>query len=214
MRARSSSPPTRPICRSSRLQADGEPLSGSFSGTVDASGEIENWRQGTATARISDLQAVFAKRTLRNAGDVVVRYENQVLSVDHSTLQVEGSSITADGSLPLDPGAAPGKLVLDTDLNLDTIASMIPSEEPLAAQGQLALHASLEGTLTKLTPQFEATLSQGAFFTAAIVSPLMGIEAAVRLRDGALHLDDLQGRVGRRGHFGRRPVASEFSLDD
>ncbi len=181
------------------IKADGKPLSGSVSGTVEASGEIENWRQGTATARLSHVEAGFDGRALSNDGEVVVRYENQALSVDHSTLRIEGSSITADGSLPLDQTAPAGKLALDADINLDTIASMIPSEEPLSAQGQLALHASLEGSLAEMTPQFEATLSQGAFFTSAIISPVMGIDAEVRLRDGALQLDKLQAEWAGAG---------------
>jgi outer membrane protein assembly complex protein YaeT len=181
------------------FQLDGEPLNGAVSGTVDASGEIENWRQGSLTARITEFETGFAKRALRNEGDLVVRYENEVLSVDRSTLHVDDSRITADGSLPLDPAAPPGKLALDTDLNLNTLASLIPSEEPLAAQGRLSLHASLEGTLSNLTPQFEATVSQAAFFTPAIIAPLMGLEAAVRLRDGALHLDGLKAEWAGAG---------------
>jgi outer membrane protein assembly complex protein YaeT len=175
-----------------QVPLDGETLTGSLTGTVEAAGEIDNWRQGTLTVRISGLEAGFGKRIARNDGDLVVRYENEVLGVERSTIEVDGSRITADGSLPLDPGAVPGKLTLDSEINLDTIASMIPSEEPLAAQGQLSLHAALEGTLNSLTPQFEATVSQAALFTPAMVSPLMGIDAAVRLREGALHLDELK----------------------
>ncbi|MEX2301805.1 MAG: translocation/assembly module TamB domain-containing protein, partial [Bryobacterales bacterium] len=174
------------------IEASGDTLSGSVSATVEASGEIDNWRQGSLTARVSSLQVGFGERSVTNDGDLVIRYADEVFSVDRSTLHMDGSRITADGSLPLEASAPAGKVTIDSDLNLDTLASMVPSEEPLAAQGQLALHASLEGTLTNLTPQFEATLSQAAFFTPAMVSPLMGVDAAVRLRDGALHLDEMK----------------------
>jgi outer membrane protein assembly complex protein YaeT len=174
------------------IESSDKALSGSVSATVEASGEIDNWRQGSATARVSSLQAGFGERAVTNDGDLVIHYADEVLSVDRSTVNVDGSRITADGSLPLEESAPPGKVTIESDLNLDTLASLVPSEEPLAAQGRLALNASLEGTLTNLTPQFEATLSQAAFFTPALVSPLMGVDAAVRLRDGALHLDEMK----------------------
>jgi hypothetical protein len=105
---------------------EGEPLTGVLSAAIEGSGELDNWRDGTAQAVISELQLNAGKQQVSNEGPLALRYEQRTVGVDGG-LAVGDSHLRAKGSLPLEGSAPPGTVQLEGDLNLDTLVSLIPT---------------------------------------------------------------------------------------
>jgi outer membrane protein assembly complex protein YaeT len=168
-----------------------EPLTGMLSAAIEGSGALDNWRDAAAQVVISDLQLIVGKQQVWNEGPLALRYEQRTVSVDGG-LAMDDSHIRAEGSLPLDGAVPPGAVQIEGDLNLDTLISLIPTEQPTAAQGRLQIKGSLEGTLQSLQPTLDLTVRQAGFFNPAIISPLFGVDIDARYDQGALELTNLQ----------------------
>lgn len=172
----------------------GEPVSGTVAATLTAQGEIDNWQDAVArlVVREAAVQAV-ERLPIKTNGDVVVRYEGRKLLVDQAAVAVGRSTFNIDGSLPLETPADGDRLEVDGVLDLNELASFVPSETPIGASGRVELEARVGGTLQTPVPEGEVRLLEAAVFNEAILSPLTSLNGTVRLSAEAVELEGLQG---------------------
>ena len=168
-----------------------EPLTGTLSTVIEASGVPGDWENAEVTARVSELQVEFRSKTIRVEDELQLGYANRTLRAQPGAILIDDSRLQFSGALPLDDDMAPGTLQVEGDLNLETLVALIPSEQPIVAQGRLKLDATLEGSLDEVEPTLNAVVSGAAFYTAGIYSPLLETSAVLRLAEGILRLDSL-----------------------
>ncbi len=173
-----------------KLKED-ELLAGVLAATIEGSGELDNWQDGAAQAVISNLEINAGKQQVRNDGPLALRYGQRMAGID-GTLVMDDSRLRAQGSLPLERTAVPGTVEVDGDINLDKLVSLIPTDQPTAAQGRLELKGSLAGSLQNLDPSLDLTVRRAGFFNPAVVSPFLDVNIDARYEQGALELTDLR----------------------
>lgn len=188
----------------------GAPVSGTVDATLTAQGEVDNWQDAVArlVVREAAVQAV-EQLPLKTDGDVVVRYEGRTLLVDQSALAVGHSTFNVSGSLHLEAPTDGDQLAVAGVLDLNELASFVPSETPIGASGRVELKATVGGTLQAPIPEGDLRLLEAAVFNEAIFSPLTSLNGAVRLRGETVELQGLTGdwAGAKLGLSGSAPLA-------
>jgi hypothetical protein len=177
--------------------AGNEPLTGSLTAEIWGKGAVNDWRNGAAGARIDVLELNAADTQIRNEGQITLGYETEAVSAN-ATLVSGDSRLHVEGSLPLRQTTTPSELRLEGDINLDTLAKLVPSEEPAVAQGRLRIGASLSGSFERLDPTLDLSIQQAGVEHPSLLAPLTNVSGEAQLEEGAMRLITSGSRMGRR----------------
>ncbi len=193
----------------------GGQLSGSLTGTLKASGNLEQWTSGRASMRIRDLVLKHEGLELRNQAPLAVDYLDGTLAVQPATLAVGEARLHLAGSFPLLASAPPSSLVIRGETELGTLARMIPSAALPDVGGRLRLDARIEGNGGRINPMAEIHLSDGFVDPPQLGSPLAKLNAHFRVAGGAVVLEGAQGEWagGRFRASGELPLGLFSNLE-
>lgn len=172
----------------------GESVSGTVTAALTAQGEVDNWQDGSArlVVREAAVQAV-ERLPLRTNGEIVLRYEDRTLIADQAAVAVGQSTFDISGRLPLEEPVVGDQLAVGGILDLNELASFIPSETPVGASGRVEMDATVGGSLTAPMPEGEVRLLEAAVFNEAMFSPLTSLNGTVRLSGETVELEELTG---------------------
>jgi outer membrane protein assembly complex protein YaeT len=171
-------------------------FTGAVTAAIEAFGPLQNPRAMSGRARIDDLHAITRGADLRNSGPIELAYDRERLTVDALALRTVNSTLTAKGTLPLTGRGASDAIALDAKLDLAEWAALLPQDNAIQASGTLAVAGRVTGSLERLDPTLDATLSDGFFdsdkFNVAITQA--GLQA--RLENGTLRIARAEAAFG------------------
>ncbi|HEV3202430.1 MAG TPA: hypothetical protein VGZ73_31250, partial [Bryobacteraceae bacterium] len=112
-----------------------QPIEGTVSAVIDASGDLQNYEKGTARAEVSSLDLKWNGENVRTAGSLVASYASGTLTIDKATILAADSRVEASGSLPLEASAGEGVIQLKAGVNLAGLERFLPADRKLGLQG-------------------------------------------------------------------------------
>ncbi len=172
------------------------PLRGRLTAHLDAAGEPEKWRDGSASLTVSNLQMETAAGGVRNAGDLKLDYARRTLKVLAAELAGPKSTLSMQGEMPVEAAAGTGSLHLSGKLDLSALAPLLDKDAGFTLAGKADLAADLRGSLEKFEPSATLTLRAGEVVAAALKSPLTGIEADAALDHGQIAVSRIHATLG------------------
>jgi outer membrane protein assembly complex protein YaeT len=182
-------------------------LEGEIALTLDARGDLQNWRRGVVEARVESLQARWRNLPIELRRPAEVRYRAGELGLQ-AALQIKDSSLDVNGSLPLEPGT-PGDVQLQSRWNLATLVSLLPQAQRPQAAGELEINGHIRGSLRRLDPALDVSLAGARIDDKRLRSPVTDLALQAQLRGAILHLQNLsaQWAGGTLKGSGRLPLA-------
>ena len=165
--------------------AEEQPLGGNLEAGITASGNLSEWKDGTATALIRDLRVTLRDREIRNRGDVAVDYQGGLLRIQQATLVSQNSEVQISGTMPVDERDA-ANLSVKARLDVAQLFPFLPAPPGLYATGDLNLDLRLAGTPSRLKASGPISLANGFLHHPALLMPLTGITLTASLENGSL----------------------------
>jgi outer membrane protein assembly complex protein YaeT len=182
-------------------------LQGETSLTMHARANLENWRRGTAEARIESLEARWRNLPIEIREPAEFRYGAGQVGVK-AKLEVKDSFLEMDGTLPLRGGTS-GDVKVQSQWNLATLVSLLPQEQRPQAEGRLEVTGDVRGSLQRIDPSLDVSLENGRIEDKRLRSPVTGLAMQARLRGAILELRELSAgwAGGTLKGSGRLPLA-------
>src|SRR5207248_2438901 len=110
------------------------PLIGTVTAKVEGNGEIKTWEQGSATAHVDQLSLTWKGEPIRTEGPLDAGFSNGLLTVQRATILAAGSSVSLQGTIPVEPTAPAGDLTLHGTFDLASLVKFAPeSDKPISA---------------------------------------------------------------------------------
>ena len=175
--------------------ASATPLQGVLSGRIAASGNLREWQQAQADARIETLHIAIKDRTIANRDPIRIGLADGMLNIDQLVLADKGGEIRISGSAPLFDRERTGRLDLAGKVDLAAALDLLPPESGLSIAGLADFAASISGKRDAARVEGTVRLRGASFASSQLPVPLTQIEADARLQDGVLHLDRAQGKL-------------------
>lgn len=184
------------------------PLEGTLTATVEAAGPLQTLRAMQATATIASFEGRWNTQPFRVVAPAVVRYADERLGIDRLELQAQDSTVALAGDLPLTREGAPGRLRVDAQANLATLARYAPADANVTADGRLTLTGVIEGSLQAIDPTLTLTLDNAGVATPDLTPGVTNLTATARVAKGEVVLERLSGEwgVARLSAEGRAPL--------
>lgn len=162
------------------------PLAGFITATVDATGDLQNWKQGQAAANIQQLSVEWNGVPVRSTGLIHAVYGGGLLNVTPTEILAAGSRVRIGGTLALEPAAGASDFEVLAKLELQNLSRWISGMPP--ARGELTVNAVLRGSLQNLEPAADIALRNGYLEPPAPLPPLSNVQADLEMRQGAVLL--------------------------
>ena len=175
-----------------------QPVEGSISAVIDASGDLQNYQKGTASAQVSALDLKWNGEPVRSEGPLAAHYAGGTLTIDHATLLAADSRVELSGSLPLDKPASAGELRLNAALNLPGLDRFLPASQKLGLQGTARAEGTIRGTLKRIDPDLNLSVTDASFgLPQSTIPSVTGANLTAHVRDGALEIDSASAKFGQ-----------------
>jgi translocation and assembly module TamB len=182
-------------------------LGGTLNGSVDLTGPAEapqlDGRLATALesqdAPVGNLQIDLA-------------YDDLVLALDSHLTHDDGSTLTLDGSVPVDlrlnatgtfdPGGAPLSLALRADtFSIDWLQPFLDPETVENLQGTFTADVAIEGTREAPVFDGQISLAEGGMRLPALGITYTGVQSNVSFEGTEATVETLEARTGRSGRL-------------
>ncbi len=171
-------------------------VEGTVSGVIDAAGDVQNYRQGTAHLEVTKADIKLNGEPVGIEGPLVAGYANGTLTVEKATIVAADSRLEASGSLPVESGAAEGAIRLKAQLSLPGLARFAPPDTKMQLQGTAAVDGTIRGTLRRIDPSLSILLENGSFSFAGLSPAVTGATLRGQVKDGALELESASAKWG------------------
>jgi len=172
------------------------PLEGRLRAKVDAEGPLSDPQSGRANAIVETFAGSWRQQPFTIEGPAQLRYADERLTIDQLKLRADDSTLAVTGNLPLRDGAAPGVITLEARANLATLARYVPVGTNLAADGELTLAGTLQGTLKAIDPNLTITIADGLILSPALEPGLSNLNATATIANGETTVDQLTASWG------------------
>jgi outer membrane protein assembly complex protein YaeT len=169
-------------------------LSGHVTADVKATGDLSDIKGAVVQADIPALKLSWRNHAIANDGSVKLQYSNQEVTISQASIRFDESTARFSGNIPLE--GSDGQLKLEGRANLADLATLIPADTPLRAQGQLVLNGSIRGNLKRIDPDLTLTITDASVETSAIPAPLQETNLMAVARNGHVVLERLTGKLG------------------
>ena len=169
-------------------------LSGRVTAVLNAAGDLSDIEGGTVRADIPQLKLIWRGREITNDPAIQLSYAHRELTVTQAGLRFNDSTARFSGNIPLDGSS--GELNVQGSVSLADLASLVPSEDPITAQGQLMLDGKLRGSLKRLDPDMTIAITNGSVESSQLVAPLSETTLKAVARDGRVVLEQFTGFWG------------------
>jgi translocation and assembly module TamB len=161
-----------------------------ISGSVQVQGELKNWPALSVFATVGTASLRLFDYDLRNDGDVLLKFENDVATITHLKLVGEGTSLELKGDIP---HAGTGvRVTADGEANLK-ILQAFPGFANLASSGAATVHAAI-GDQFAISGQ--ATITDGRLRHRSFPHGIDQINGPIGFDAQSISLDKLRGRMG------------------
>src|SRR5262249_18609943 len=184
------------------------PITGSVTAHVTATSDLSNPLDASVAATLAPLAITYNGQPISTDGTSTLRYENRELAIDRLVVHAQDSTVSLNGTLPLESlpvtgtpatgaptntsGAArEGTINLDAQANLATLATYAPQEAGVKAQGTLAINGTIRGTLRHIDPTLTMTIDNASIGAEALKQNLSNVGLQATIAEGALHFTDL-----------------------
>ncbi len=183
------------------------PVRGTVTGRIDATGEPEKWREATAAVNIAEVTLQTDYGEVKNAAPIQLTYKDRSVEIASLQLAGPGSTLSVQGTLPLETTASPGLVRYEGQVDLAVASSLAAGEQKqLDAAGQLVFSGDLRGSLERFTPSGTMRLTDGRFTAEALQSPVEQAQAEIALEGGMLTIQQLTAKLGTGLVTGRGTV--------
>jgi outer membrane protein assembly complex protein YaeT len=170
--------------------ADGQSLTGTVTATVTGNAPLADWKDGQVEARVARLDLRYNGQPVRTEGPLVARYADGRLAVEQAVITAEGSRLSVQGELPLDPAGRPGAVEIHGMFDLASLAQYVP-QQGITAAGQLTVDGQVEGTLQRIDPDITLTLASGSFSSPQLTTPVTEANLRLRVNEGTATIETL-----------------------
>jgi outer membrane protein assembly factor BamA/autotransporter translocation and assembly factor TamB len=169
------------------------PLAGTASLVAHSRGTLQQWRQGSATLEVTDLDATAGSLPITLDGPAAFSIADQEFTVQRAAVYAGRARLTASGTLPVaaSPAAAPG-IAITADGDVGDVVTAIEStglvDLPIVGgAGPLTFTGHIGGSLSAPTVTGDSDLGPA---TIAVENyPLVtNVRASARLRADAIDL--------------------------
>ncbi|HEY1303941.1 MAG TPA: translocation/assembly module TamB domain-containing protein [Vicinamibacterales bacterium] len=171
-------------------------LGGHVRATIDASGNLSEPEEGKATVALEAVNGTWNGRTFTISSPSPIEYADKRLTVDKLEVAAEGSSLTVGGQLPLSDEAGTGELTLDLRGSLATLANFAPPDRQIAADGEVTMTGSLKGTLKRIDPTLDFSVTNGLLLSRFLEPGFSHIGMKARVADGEARVEQLSATWG------------------
>jgi len=169
-------------------------LSGRMTAVLNGAGDLSNVDGAMVRADVSQLKLNWQSHEITNDRPIQLSYANRELTITQATLRFNDSTTRFSGIIPLEGSS--GQLTLEGRASLADIASLVPMDTPMTAQGQLLLEGKLRGNLKRLDPDLTVTVKDGSVESAGMLAPLSEANLKAVVHDGRVELEQFTGRWG------------------
>gem|GEM_PF-977170 len=180
-------------------------LTGTVTATLQGAIPVAQWKQGRATMRIENMEAVYRGVPVRIAQPpAVVAYDNGVLTFEPSTFLAGPAQVYLAGWLPVERPAAQGRLQVGIRADLRALSAMLPLAPGAAACGTLTVNAAVSGSVLAPMPEGNIRLANGCLRLPDKAPEITNAALDASLENGAITIDSLAadwagGHVQARG---------------
>jgi len=171
-------------------------LGGTLRASIDASGDLTDLENAKATVALDELDATWYGRPFKVTSPSPVQYADKRLTVDKLQVNAEGASLTVGGQLPLTDQAGEGDITLDLRGSLTTIGQYLPPDTQVAFDGEVTLTGSLKGTLKRIDPDLQLTVTNGLVLSPLLEPGFSDIELKAKVAEGQALIDQLTAQWG------------------
>ena len=176
--------------------AAGASLQGRITGRISASGSIEGWQEARGAAEIGELEVTLGKISIKNEGPLRLNLGDEILTVGDAVLLAGNSRLGVAGSIPLTASEIPGRLHLGGHIDLADAGGFLVPGRGVSLGGVLDLDLNLEGQRNALRVNGTGALRGGALRLPRLPQPITEAQAEMSIQNGAIRLDNMQGRLG------------------
>ena len=184
-------------------------LEGTISADIQASGELEYYERGSASAQVSKFDLVWNGIPVSAEGPLAAAYANRTVTIQKAALRAAGSRVELEGSLPLDRTAGEGIVDLNAQLDLPGIARLANAAK-LEVQGQASIRGTVRGTMQRLDPNLSVSLENASLAMEGLNPPIANAFSGDRFGTGRSRWSRYL-RIGAR-HLCRPREPSRFAL--
>ncbi|HEY2012970.1 MAG TPA: translocation/assembly module TamB domain-containing protein, partial [Bryobacteraceae bacterium] len=178
-----------------------QPLEGTVSAVIDASGDLKDYERGTARAEVSQLNLKWNGELVRTEGPLVASFGNGTLTIDRATLLAAESRLEISGSLPLESATKQGDVQVNALLNLPGLAQLAPTMK-MDLQGTAAIEGSIHGTLKRVDPNLTVSLDNGQLAQPGLTPAVTNAKLRGQVRDGAFEITSASASWGEASFEG------------
>lgn len=191
-----------------------QPIEGTVSAVIDASGEIQNYQRGSAKAEVSRLDLKWNGEAVRAEGPVSASYAAGIVTIDKATILAANSRVEISGSLPVEVSGGDGAVQLKAGLDLAGVARLVPSLASLDLEGAASIEGSIRGTVRRLDPNLAISVERGCFSFSSAQAKACATMAA-KIRDGGLEIESASAKWGEASleAHGTVPFAAVLPAD-
>lgn len=177
------------------------PLTGRFSGRVDAEGDIQDWRDARAAVQIDELEGTWNGQPFELDQSASLSLEGGELAISGFTLTAGASTVSATGQLPLQHTKADadaraiteGLVELAVSIDLPSIAGYVPALAAWDLDGVVGIAGALRGSLEAIDPTVRLDLENGAAVNRRLGRGLHNLSIHAAAGGGELSLESLEG---------------------
>lgn len=165
-------------------------IAGLVTASLQARGELANWKKSQVEAEIAPLKWMLAGQPLTSDGPVLLAYNDGDVAVAPVTVRLADSRARLAGRFPLMPERAPGKLRLDGELRLDDLRPLVGESLPAWIAGRLLFDTTVSGSPRLLKPGGDLRFEEIKINLPWAEGELRG---SARLQEGRLIVDAIEG---------------------
>ncbi len=175
-------------------QPEGVRLTGRLSGSAEAEGEFDQWRQATARLDVPELSLNLNGRDVAIAEPLRLRLRDQRLFIDAASFKAGLSRLDLGGEFPLD-AESEGEIQASGLLELSDLEKWTTDTGVLYLEGAAKLDGSITGNLTRFEPDLRLTLDSATLAHDSLNSPVEDFGFELAVTSGAVRLRHLQARL-------------------
>jgi outer membrane protein assembly complex protein YaeT len=179
---------------------------GRITAVVQANGEAERWQDAQANLAVASLLLETPIGEVRNAGPLSFSYANRVLNVLAASLTAPESSLSVEGSLPLDESVPPGTVRYEAEINLAAIDNLSSDSNVVEGGGVARIEGELSGSIQRIRPEGRLTVNDGRLSMGALSSPLENVQLDAAIEGGQLVIGRLDMALGGGSISGRGSI--------
>ncbi len=166
-----------------------------INGTVRVTGPLKDWKALTIAANFDEVSAEVQKIAIRSDGPIVIRVQNQVVTLERFHVKGDGTDLNASGTAQL-AGARILDIRADGRANLKLLQSVMPD---VLAYGFTSLAMTVGGTMNRPALSGTVKIEKAGVSFVDLPNGLADINGTMVLTEDRLMIQTLTAKTGGGG---------------